>query len=326
MISARAINRIAIAIGVTALAFLVYKVGWRTLLDQLIAFGPAFPVILGISAISNAAASVGWYYTFDPADRPSLGRTVLISFASQALGGALPTGQGGSLAKGNMMRGLTRGTQIVSSLVLYNYVHLLATLAVVVVGPLWALQAGGFPPAITSLTLAVTAAVLVGAILLGLLLYAGKLHWILVQLREGRLPVNPGPRLIERTRNVDEGLRGFLRDRPGDLFRALVALSLSRALLVPEAYVILSRMEVSDSWLVAAMVFSTTQMVNYMLKILPAREGFLEASTLGVFELLGMRGADGLALEITRRLRKVFFQALGIGLMFVVNRREAPGG
>ena len=54
---------------------------------------------------------------------------------------------------------------------------------------------------------------------------------------------------------------------------------------------------------------------NYLLMVLPAREGFLEASTLGVFQLLGLAGADGLSLELTRRLRKIFYQALGVGLM-----------
>ncbi len=324
MTSARTINRVAIGIGVTALGLLIYKVGARTLLDQLLAFGPAFPIILAISALSNTAACAGWYYTFEPGERPTFSTLLLISFASLSLGDTLPTGQGGSLAKGNMMRGLTRGSQIVSSLLLYNYLILVGTLLVVLVGPVWALQAGGFPPGIAALTLGVGVAVAAGASVAGLFLYAGKLHRILEHVRAGRFPWKPSDRTISRTRSVDEGLRGFLRSRPGDVARSLLGLTASRTLHVLEVHIILSRMDLSESWLVALMVFSTTQMVNYMLKVLPAREGFLEASTLGVFKLLGMRGADGLALEITRRLRKVFFQALGSLLMFVVSRRERP--
>ena len=74
-------------------------------------------------------------------------------------------------------------------------------------------------------------------------------------------------------------------------------------------------MDITGDPSVSLMVFSATAVVNYLLMVLPAREGFLEGSTLVVFEMLGMNGAHGLSLEITRRLRKIFFQILGIFLM-----------
>ena len=59
-----------------------------------------------------------------------------------------------------------------------------------------------------------------------------------------------------------------------------------------------------------------------LLMVLPAREGFLEGSTYVVFRLIGMNGADGLSLEITRRLRKIVFQVFGVLLMMYFVKKK----
>lgn len=324
MKSKRVINLVALVIGIGALAFLIYEVGWRELLDNLLAVGPAFPLFLAIEAASNATSCFGWYYAFDPGDRPRYGRLLAVSFASLSVAGALPTGQAGEVAKANLLRGHSNTAEILSSLLVYNYLHVLVTLVMVLAGPIVAHFTGGFSELVIAVTLAICAAVFALTALLGVLLYWGVLHRLLTRIATARLiPWKPSERLEEGLREVDSKLRDIINHRPADILRGSLGLLAGRVLQVAEVYAILAYMGVSDSVGVAMMVFSTTAMANYLLMVLPAREGFLEGSTWVVFKMLGMNGADGLSLEITRRLRKIVYQLFGIILMvFFVGKKD----
>ncbi len=318
----RAINIIALIIGVGALSYLIYRVGFRELLDNLLTIGPVFPVLLVIEAISNALSCTGWYYSFDPASRPSYRKLLGISYASLSIAGALPTGQAGEVAKGNLLRGVSTTTEIVSSLLIYNYLHILTVMLLVFIGPFVALFTGGFDADVIWVTLGAGVLVLVVVLVLGAMLYSGVLHKLLEWVGRRRLIWKPSEKLLGGVRDVDNRLRLIIRERPGDIIKGSIGLLLGRVMGVIEVYVILSYMGVSDSVTVSLMIFSTTAMVKYLLMVLPAREGFLEGSTYVVFRLIGMNGADGLSLEITRRLRKIVFQVFGVGLMMYFVRKK----
>ena len=323
MKSKRVVNLIALVIGIGALAYLIYEVGWRELLDNLIAVGPAFPLFLGIEAASNVSSCFGWYFAFDRGERPGYGRLLAVSFASLSVAGALPTGQAGEVAKANMLRGHASNPAILSSLLVYNYLHVATTLIMVLAGPIVALFTGGFTQQVILATLAVCVAVILVTALLGALLYWGALHRLLERIGSWRfVPWTPSDKLKDGLREVDTKLRAIINERPADVLRAALGLLVGRLFQVAEVYAILVYMGVSDSVGVAMMVFSTTAMANYLLMILPAREGFLEGSTFVVFEMLGLKGAHGLSLEITRRLRKIVYQLIGIVLMVVFVGRE----
>ncbi|MBW2278467.1 MAG: flippase-like domain-containing protein, partial [Deltaproteobacteria bacterium] len=241
-----------------------------------------------------------------------------------SVAGALPTGQAGEVAKANMLRGHSSSTAILSSLLVYNYLHVATTLVMVLAGPIVALFTGGFEQNVILTTLAVCIAVIVVTALLGALLYWGALHRLLERAAGWRfVPWTPSGKLKDGLREVDTKLRDIINNRPADVARATVGLLVGRLFQVAEVYAILVYMGVSDSVGVAMMVFSTTAMANYLLMVLPAREGFLEGSTFVVFEMLGLSGAEGLSLEITRRLRKIVYQLVGIVLMMVfVGRKD----
>ncbi len=318
----RAINIIAIIIGVGALSYLIYRVGFRELLDNLLTIGPVFPLLLAIEAVSNAFSCTGWYYSFDPGSRPRYRKLLGISYASLSIAGALPTGQAGEVAKGNLLRGVASTTEIVSSLLIYNYLHILTVMLLVFIGPFVALFTGGFDAEVIWVTLGAGVLVLAVVLVLGAMLYSGVLHKFLEWVGRRRLIWKPSEKLLGGVRDVDARLRLIIRERPGDIIKGSTGLFLGRVMGVIEVYVILSYMGVSDSVTVSLMIFSTTAMVKYLLMVLPAREGFLEGSTYVVFRLIGMNGADGLSLEITRRLRKIVFQVFGVVLMMYFVRKK----
>ena len=326
MRSKRIINVIALVIGIGALSYLIYKVGLDELLDNLLAVGPVFPLLLLIEAASTAFSTFGWLFAFEPSSRPSYTKLLGINFASLSIAGALPTGQAGEVAKGNLLRGEAPAAQIVSSLLIYNYLHVMSVMLMVLVGPLAALAVGGdFDANVIWICLGAGVLVLILVILLGLLLYSGIMHKVLDWIGRHRLLWKPSQKLKSSVGEVDGKLRDIIASRPSDLFKGYVGLILGRFMRILEVYVILSYLDVSGSLVVALMVFSATAMVNYLLMVLPAREGFLEGSTYVVFKLLGMNGAHGLSMEIIRRLRKIFFQITGVLLMmYFVRKKDVP--
>jgi len=320
--SRRTLTFIFLIIGLAALVMLVVKVGFRPLLDTLIRFAPAFPLILAIEAGSNLLSTVGWYYSFGPKERPRLTRLQIINFASLPLSGALPTGQAGEVLKGNLLRGSVEPTEIVSSLIIYNYLHVLTTAGIMAIGPVVALFIGGFPPG---------AALLLGAISVGICAFMAGLGLLMRSRAFERLASLPRRLPIKALRTdalskwaaeLDTRLNSAWKERRGDLWMAGLFLVLGRILAVVEVYAILYYIGFSDSVLITAMVYSGTAMANYVLMALPAREGFLEGSSYVVLEFLGFVGAVGLTLEIVRRLRKIAFQVFGLGVLSYLLRQR----
>jgi len=319
-LSKRKLTFIFLAIGIGAAALLVIKLGPQTILDNLILFAPAFPIILAIEAASNLLSIVGWYYSFNPNDRPPLPRLQLINFASLPLSGALPSGQAGEVLKGNLLRGRAAGPEIVSSLVVYNYLHIGTTALVMAAGPVLALICAEFQPTVALALLGISLAMVAVMAGLGVFLRLGVFQRVTGWM--SRLPLKSlkSDHLQDWAKDVDGRFRQVWNERRGDLLRASAFLILGRLVQIGEVYVILYHLGLEPTVSVAAIAFSGTALANYLLLALPAREGFLEGSAYVVFELLGLSGVAGLSMEIARRLRKIAYQIFGLVLLFFMAR------
>ncbi len=317
--SRKTINLLFLAVGLSALVLLIREVTLARLVDQLLAFGTVFLLVLLIEILSNIAASTGWYYAFIPRYKVRLSKLVLTNFASLAVAGALPTGQAGELAKGNLVRDEAPPAEIISSLLVYNYLHILTT-SLVVAGlaaiPFWA---GTFDYTVSLTVLIISILVLASTAFLGIFLRLGLLQKIFSWLEHQPLKIlRPSQKSLQGAVTVDERLKYFASDYPGNLLKSVVWLIIDRLIQVAEVWIILYKLELPSSIPVVAMVFAATSLANYLLMVLPAREGFLEGSTYLIFGALGMNPADGFSMEIIRRIRKIFFQISGLVLLALI--------
>jgi len=321
------INIVFFALGLVALVLLTIEVGPGTLWEQLTRVGIVFIPILLTELASNLASARGWYFAFSPESRPAYGKTVISSIAALSVSGALPTGQAGEFVKGNLMRGQAPATEIVSSLIWYNYLHVLMTSAAVFFAAIIPVAAGAFEPTmrysalgLAAIILLVTAAILV---LLRLHMLEKIIRWL-----QAHLPafLKPSDRIIEPVRTVDQRLSTFMSEHPADFIRSNAWLLIGRLLNILEVWIILTALDLPNGVATVAMVYAATSMANYLLMVLPAREGFLEGSTYLIFGMLGLASAAGLSFEIVRRLRKIFYQILGLILLLSLSpkRKEQP--
>jgi len=321
-------NRVSLlflALGVVALGLFIWKLGWQPIADALVRFAPAFPLILLIELLSNVGSTTGWYYSFTPTDRPRWGRLQAVNFASLPLSGALPTGQAGEVLKANLLRGRVHGGDIVSSLVIYNALHVATTAAIMAVGPLVALVSGAFPAHVAGVLLVVSVGIAASMLALGLLLRWGLFARVTRLL--ARLPFRSlrSAHVETWAADVDARFHALWHQRRADLVRATFWLTAARVIQIGEVWLILRFLMPGADWLTAWMAFSGTALANYLLMVLPAREGFLEGSSYVVFEALGLSGAHGFTLELIRRLRKIAYQVGGLVLLLVLSREKEPG-
>jgi hypothetical protein len=278
-------------------------------------------LILAVEGISNFVSCFGWYYSFERKSRPPFLKLLLIIYASLSVSGALPTGQGGEIAKANMIRGHADSKEILSSLLIYNYLHIFTTFILVLAGAAAAFFSPDFTPEVSVIVFAICSVLFLFTFLAGLLLYRKALSRFLEWLKGLRVRfLHPSDKILAYFRDVDAKLHDI---RAAEILRISFWLTAGRLWAVIEIYIILYYLNISKSVFVSLMVYSTTAVANYILMVLPAREGFLEGSTFVIFKFIGMNGADGLALEIVRRLRKIAYQIFGLVIMlFLIRRKE----
>lgn len=320
------INILFFGIGITALILLIREITLEVLLDQLLSVGWAFVLILLVEFTSNIASARGWYFAFNPEERPSYGFICLTSIASLAVGGALPTGQASEIVKGNVMRGRVSNAEIVSSLIWYNYLHVLTTSSAVFIAVILPLVAGTFESRISWIFLGIALVILAISAAMMILLKMGLFRPIIRWLQKHLSGwLRPSDKVLEGAEVVDSRMKNFYNQHPGDFLRCIIWLFVGRILNVLEVWIILYQLGLPHSLPVVAMVYASTSMANYILMVLPAREGFLEGSAYLIFKMLGMDPAAGLSMEIVRRLRKIFYQLTGLILLLGMSRGPKKG-
>lgn len=89
-----------------------------------------------------------------------------------------------------------------------------------------------------------------------------------------------------------------------------------------EVWLVLYALGLDSSLIVVGMVYAITSIANYLLMVLPAREGLLEGSSFLAFGLIGLEQASGFSFELVRRLRKIVYQGIGLLLMIALSRSQ----
>lgn len=319
------LNLVFFVLGMTALVFLVRSVTLDKLLDQLCTFGAAFVLTFAVDLCSTISSTRGWYLVFQKKYRIPHQRLIMTSLASNSLGDTFSVGQGSELIKANLMRGLTPASEIASSLLLYNYLHVLVTSAVVFGAALYALFAAPLEFSVRLFVFVAAAVVLLLVFLLSFFLRRGACERVLLWFKQRPLRfLHAGPKTFEGARLADERMGRFVQESPSNVLATLFWLFCGRLFNLLEVFIILHVLDGGDSLPIVAAVFASTAMANYLLMFVPAREGFLVSTSYVIFGLLGLSQASGLSFEVIRRIRKMGFQVIGLFAMLLLAKVPAP--
>src|SRR5260370_2016839 len=123
--------------------------------------------------------------------------------------------------------------------------------------------------------------------------------------------------------SVEKKLFSFHRYTPG-LFWASLALNLAcHGMAVLEVYLVLWLMGVKIGFFGALAFEALTKLVNAVGVFNPANVGSYEGGNMIIAKMLGLTGAVGLSVAVARRLRAIFWAAVGGLCLFLLSKSKA---
>lgn len=319
--------RISFLFGGVLLIYLVLQVGWRTLLDDFRRLGWFFLLILALSAIKYLIRSVTWAAAFFPEERQSWPKLFGYRLAGEALNYLSVAGPVlGEPVKASMLQGVRFAPALASTL-LETGLNGIAAILVTVAGLAWLVVGTSSP---TPFRNAGPAAILILLALGAGFLYALKrrlpvLTWPWQRLRGLRWLSSP--KLGQDLALVERRMHRLSAERPGALWVMLLLGFVTQALALLEVYVVILPLGIVPRFSSVLIMEAFTKLAKAVFFFVPGRIGADEGSSAGIFAMLGLSPAAGVTLALARRLRALFWSALGLLFLLVHNvqvGREQP--
>jgi hypothetical protein len=312
---------VAGAFGVLLLTYLVHRAGPAKLLERLTSLGWGLALVVAWGGVAHILKTWAWRITLlDEKRQVSFARMLGLRLACEALGQLGGLGQmfGEGLRVSLLGPAMPLASGI-SSVTIDRAFFIISAAVVSSVGLLTVLIVLPLPHA-----LALYGSVFI-SILLGIVLLAavaiGKRWPVLSGTAErlGRIRYFRG--WIEGKRlliySVEKKLLDFYHHTPGS-FWASFALNLAcHAAAVVEVCLILWLMGAKITLFEALAIEALTKLVNIAGTFNPGNLGTYEGGNMLIVKLFGLTAAAGLTLAFVRRLRAIFWAAVG-GLCLVV--------
>jgi uncharacterized protein (TIRG00374 family) len=316
---------LAVLVGGLILAWLVWEIGIAAVEAQLRQLSWRLSLILLPQAVTNIFKTAGWGSAF-PRRRPGFRLLFPVRLAGEAINETTPTGtMGGEALKAFLLVRARAGVPVEEGLVavVVAKTALVASLAAFVAAALVLAWALADPPpamlAMLALLAGYMAASTVGfmwAQLRGVFRMGGRaLAWI-----------GLGERVATAAGRLDAELQWFYRERRG---RAAAAFGLSLvgwATGVLETWLILLLLGSPVTLLAALIIEAGAAGVRAVGFLVPGSLGVLEGGIVGLFALLRLDPATGLAFGVVRRIREVAWILAGYACLALLRgtRVAAP--
>ena len=293
--------------GVALFAYAVRRAGVAEIIDSVRRVGWGLLAILALAGLRFLIRAECWRWCLPPGTSFPLRRAMAAFLAGDAVGNVTPLGL---LASEPTKILLTRHhlatRESVASLAVENLVYAASVVAMIGVGLV--VVAADVPVPRAWLTIIVAALVALGAVTI-----------IAVRAMRGTWDPRRGarPRWRERLATVREEVRRFSGGYPRRLWRVF-ALDLGfHALAVLEVFLTLRWLLGDRSpTLVQAIVFEAlNRVITSAFKFVPFRVGVDEASAGALAPLLSVNPAAGVALAVIRKVRNLFWAAIGLVLV-----------
>lgn len=281
--------------GVDAIAAGVRRVGWGLV------------TILVLAGLRFALRAESWRLCMPPGVRLPFGRAFAAFLAGDALGNVTPLGMLASEpAKVFLTRHRLATSESVASLAVDNLVYAGSAFAMVALGVVVMLATVPLPLAWQESAMAVLAVLAVGT---------AAAVWLLRGTWQAGRGVRPPWR--QRLAELRTSVVGFAAARPGRLWRVFVIDLGFHALAILEAFMVLGWLlgERPPTFAQAVVFEALNRVATMVFKFVPFRVGVDEALTGALAPVLTIDPAAGVALAVIRKAPRLFWTAVGLGLI-----------
>lgn len=308
-------NTIFLLIGVVAIGFLIWDTGPGTLIDGMVRAGWGFVMGCGFHfcslavdayALKKCAGAAGEHVPYLQFLRAGV--------SGHAINIVTPLGTLGELTKYSLLSEHIPKERVAAAIVIDNILMFLGAATVLgILPPIIALALGLDGPVLVIVVLGSMALAVVSTVY-WLVLYRGIGRWPFRLLRRFRIP----KRRVDKIEASFARVEAFWKTTAGERGRiatAYGAFVLSRLFNCFERTALLWFLGYQDPVLLGILTMANTQVVGWLTSFVPLQAGTVEGGAYLFFRAVGMKGADGVLIELLIKVRKIIFAALGLVLL-----------
>ena len=294
-------------VGAALFAYVVRHTGVAEILEGIQRVGWGLAAILALGGLRFMLRAACWRLCLAPGASLTYYQALAAFLAGDAVGSVTPLGL---LASEPTKILLTRRhlatRESVASLAVENLIYAASAVGMVAIGLAVIL-------AIVPLTIVQRwwmAAALIGVLAAGA---------VALRLLAGTWDASRGarPRWRERLAGVRIAVVGFLAGHPGRLWRAFALDLVFHLIAVLEVFLTLQWLlgDLSPTLAQAVVFEALNRVVTVLFKFVPFRIGVDEALSGAMAPLLAVNPASGVSLAIVRKVRSLFWSAVGLGII-----------
>lgn len=303
-----------IILGIILLGALIWKIGPRTLGDNLVRLGWGLGILILIEGVVDIFHTLGWRHCLSgPYRSLSFLRLYGIRMAGFSINYLTPTAAlGGEVAKGALLAVNHQGAEAATGVIIGKLSYALAQILFVVLGSFFILRGIDLPALV--LDLMIMGTVLLGAGILGFLAVQryGKLGFIVRWLAAHGIGGKTLAKAAESITRVDEDLRSFYRNQPQDLPLSIMWHMGGMACSIGKTWYFLLMMTGSASWYTAAAVWLLGTWMDLLTFAIPLDIGVSEGIKIIAFRAVRLGSALGLTYGVATRLDQTFWAGAGL--------------
>jgi hypothetical protein len=309
----------AIIIGIALFAYLVQRTGVETVLQNIRLLGWSMILLILLSGVRHLLRAQAWSWCVqtDGAHPPAL-QLLGPRLMGEALNDLTPAGPlVGEPAKIIAASKFMRPQEAASSVVIENLIYVLGALLFMLSGIVLALVKLA---ALRSLLWIGGGLVICFAGPVAFLFWAvhrrtSVLGSMLDSLHRRGLRCVLLDRHAQSVRRVESTVYEFFRNRRRAFLAVLAAEMATNFTGIAEAYVILTLTTAHSSILAAYLVESASRAVQLAFSFIPLGLGVQEGTSAATLQALGYAASEGVSLAIIRKIRSLFWAAVGLCFM-----------
>ncbi len=310
--------------GVLLLGFLVWRTGTSMLRESIDAIGWALILVIALAGVSHVLKTWAWRITLLAEKRHvSFSRMFGLRLGSEAAG---QLGFLGQMFGENLRVSLLSSTippeSKIASVTLDRALFVLSATVASAVGLLIVLFVWPLPRTL-SLYTALVAFILLGAILTTAL--AVRKRWPVFSgtaqiVGRGRYFAAWMDRKRSLICSVEHKLHSFYHQTPGAFWGCLSLNLVCQVAAILEVYLILLLVGAKIGILASLAIEGLTKLVNLLGVFNPGNLGTYEGGNMLIGRIFGFSGVIGLSLGLTRRVRAIFWAAVGSVCLIILSK------
>jgi phosphatidylglycerophosphate synthase len=319
----------AIVMSAGFFVYLIWRAGPSKLWKSLLELGWGILLVFALAGVSHLARTWGWWLTLgDEQHKISFSRMVGLRLGAEAAGqlGILGQTLGDSVRVSRMSAEIPVASGL-ASVTLDRGLYVVTAAVTTIAGILAAL-----PLVALSHALRLYASLFAFALItfLMLTLFVVRKRWPVLSWSARSIARIPSLKSwIEKryplVQSVENALFDFHHKTPRAFWASFSLNLASHFMAVSEVCLILWLMGVKMGFFSALVIEALTKLVNVLGNFNPGNIGTYEGGTMLIGKMFGLSSATGLALGLSRRLRSLFWAAVGTVCLVLMTRSRKRG-